>query len=147
LGDNTFDESSGRCLGPQERLAAACHEDWAWFHAHKPATLRWRKAMKGEFGNYERLRKQAQTSCVMVVSLGEHHHLRLAFGAGVLGVYIARVQSKHPLIDLIAYTPPGAAVVGVAGAHEVCVHEADRLGVGHMWQSIFASYADLKAGP
>lgn len=138
---------SGSGIGPQERLAAVCHEDWAWFHAHKPATLRWRKAMKGEFGNYERLRNQAQTSCVMVVSLGDHHHLRLAFGAGVLGVYIARVQTKHPLIDLIAYTPPGAAAVGVAGAHEVCIHEADRLGVGRTWQSIFAYYADLKAGP
>ena len=38
----------------------------------------------GEFGNYERLRRQAQTSNVMVISLGDNHHLRLAFGAGVL---------------------------------------------------------------
>ena len=92
--------------------------------------------MNGELGNYERLRRQAQASNVMVVRLGAHHHLRLVFGAGVLGVYVARVQSSHPLIDLIAYTPPGAAVVGVAGAHEVCIHEADRLGVGHTWLSL-----------
>ncbi len=130
--------------GPQQLLAAACHEDWRWFHVHTPMTLRWRKAVKGELGNYERLRKQAQASNVMVVRLGDHHHLRLAFGAGVLGVYVARVQSKHPLIDLIAYTPPGAAVVGVSGAHEVCIHEADRLGVAHTWLSLFAYYADLR---
>jgi hypothetical protein len=129
---------------PQQLLAAACHQDWAWFHAHAPMTVRWRKAMTGELGNYERLRKQAQASNVMVVHLGDHHHLRLAFGAGVLGVYVERVQSEHPLIDLIAFSPPGAATVGVAGAHGVCIHEADRLGVPHMWLSIFAYYADRR---
>lgn len=133
--------------GPQKHLAAACHADWAWFHAHKPATLRWRKARHGEFGNYERLSRQAQASNVMVISLGDNHHLRLAFGSGVLGLYVARVQDEHPLIDLIAYTPPGAAAVGVAGAHEVCIHEADRLGVRRMWHSVFAYYADLEVGP
>jgi len=133
--------------GPQQLLVAACHQDWAWFHAHAPMTVRWRKAMDGELGNHERLRKQARASNVMVVRLGDYHHLRLAFGAGVLGVYVERVQSKYPLIDLIAYTPPGAAVVGVAGAHEICIHEAERLGVPHTWLSIFAYYADLKAAP
>lgn len=132
--------------GPHKHLAAACHADWAWFQAHKPAPLRWRKARHGEFGNYERLSRQAQASNVLVISLGDNHHLRLAFGAGVLGLYVARVQDEFPLIDLIAFTPPGAATVGVAGAHDVCRHEADRLHVPHMWLSIYAYYADLKAG-
>ena len=86
---------SGPGEGPQERLAAACHADWAWFHAHKPATLRWRKARHGEFGNYERLRRQAQTSHVMVISLGDNHHLRLAFGAGVLGGSLYGTQTAR----------------------------------------------------
>ena len=112
----------------RQRVVAACHEDWAWFHEHDTAGVRWREAVKGEFDPYEDDVEDLRLRCVLVVKLDDSHHLRLAFGKGVLAVYVADVKSPWPILELISCTEPPPKLRPVS-ARMMAVYEAERLGL------------------
>ena len=123
-----------------------CLADAEWFGDHPTQPFYWRKRVAGEFEYMEPRIKDLELYSVLVVRLGEQHHLRLAWGEGSLVAYVAGVHSKKPFIAPIAYENREYSQMGLGsvGVHMVCAYEAGRLGIEALWRLIFEHYANLE---
>jgi hypothetical protein len=124
-----------------------CLADAQWFIDHPQQPFYWRKRIAGEFEYMEPRIKDLQLYCVLVMKLGEHHHLRQAWGEGSLAAYVAGVHSRRPFISPITYENREYSSMGLGsvGTHMIGAYEADRIGVEALWHLIFEHYANMES--
>jgi hypothetical protein len=132
-----------RFKAAHKRFKATCRRDCRWFRDHPAQAVRWREAVADEFGRYEDRVQDLHLGCVLVVRLDGSHHVRLAFGEGVLVVQVGGVETPQADLVVLAHMPARPKVYP-AEIHELCLYEADRLGVEATWREIFEHYADLE---
>lgn len=121
--------------GPRQRVVAARHEDCEWCQEHPAAGVRRREAVKGEFGSLEDDLEGGRLRWVLVVKLDDSHHLRLAFGTGVLVLHAADAKIPEALLELISCVAPPPKL-RPASAGTMAVNEAERIALGPFWRNI-----------